>query len=78
MESTQKRLVKNLIGEIIRFLDLFNEKDEVKRILSIMSTFFQGEAIYTPQSPNIPPKEESLLEALNLIRDETIKPIKIV
>ncbi len=76
MENLLKEQVKNLIGEIVRFLYLSRKKEEVERISFMLRSFCQGKAIYTPQKPNIPPKEKSLLKALNLICDESILPIK--
>ena len=76
MKNLQKNLVKNLLWEIVKFLQINIERRPEREILEMLSLVVSGNCQYSYQIPNKPPKEESLLTALNLINNDKLIPIK--
>ncbi len=76
MKNLQKNLVKNLLWEIVKFLQINIEGREEREILAMLSLAVSESSQYSHQIPNTPPKEESLLTALNLINNDKLLPIK--
>ena len=69
-------MVKNLLWEIVKFLQINIKGQEESEILAMLSLAVSESAQYSHQIPNTPPKEESLLTALNLINNDKLLPIK--
>ena len=76
LKNLQKKLVKNLLWEIVKFLKINIEGQQEREILAMLSAVVSGNYHYSYQIPNNPPKEVSLLKALNLINTEELLPIK--
>ena len=76
MKNLQKSLVKNLLWEIVKFLEVNIEGRPEREILAMLSLVVSGNCQYSYQIPNKPPKEESLLTALNQINNDKLIPIK--
>ena len=76
MESVQEKYARNILDKIINYLERsVQTKDEVK-IVAMLSSIYKKKNNYTPQKPNVPQKEQSLIKALNLISDKALVQLK--
>ena len=76
LQSIQEKSARNILDEIINCLERsVKTKDEVK-IVAMPSSISKKKNNYTPQKPNVPQKEQSLIKALNLISDKSLIELK--
>ena len=69
-------LVRDLIIEIINFLDRNMDSDLQRKILAILKEIPLEKKNYNFQTPNKPPKEKSFQKALASIKSKSLLPLK--